>query len=95
MKVDEATVRHIARLARIKVTDEEAKNLESELSAILTWVEQLSEVDTADVLPRASVVEMSMKKRRDRVTDGGYPEDIVRNAPQADKNYFVVPKVVE
>lgn len=95
MKVDEATVRHIARLARIKVTDEEAKNLESELSAILTWVEQLSEVDTDDVVARASVVEMSMKKRKDRVTDGGYADDIVKNAPEIGNHFFVVPKVVE
>ena len=95
MKVDEATVRHIARLARIKVTDEEAKNLESELSAILTWVEQLSEVDTDDVVARASVVEMSMKKREDRVSDGGYADDIVKNAPEIGDHFFVVPKVVE
>ena len=95
MKVDEATVRHIARLARIKVTDEEAKNLETELSAILTWVEQLGEVDTDKVAPLTSVVEMPMKKREDLVSDGGYADDIVTNAPEIDDHFFVVPKVVE
>ena len=95
MKVDQATVHHIARLARIKVTDEEAKNLETELSAILTWVEQLGEVDTDTVAPLNSVVEMTMKKREDRVSDGGYADDIVANAPEIDDHFFVVPKVVE
>lgn len=95
MKVDEATVRHIARLARIKVTDEEVKNLETELSAILTWVEQLGEVDTDAVAPLTSVVEMTLKKREDRVSDGGFADDIVRNAPEVDDHFFVVPKVVE
>lgn len=95
MKVDEATVRHIARLARIKVTDEEAKNLETELSAILTWVEQLGEVDTRNVAPLTSVVEMSMKKREDQVSDGDYADDIIANAPEVADHFFVVPKVVE
>ena len=95
MKVDEATVRHIARLARIKVTDEEAKNLETELSAILTWVEQLGEVDTGNVAPLTSVVEMSMKKREDQVSDGDYADDIIANAPEVADHFFVVPKVVE
>lgn len=95
MKVDEATVRHIARLARIKVSDEEAKALESELTGILQWVEQLEEVDTNGVEPMTSVVETSMKMRADEITDGGYPEDIVRNAPEHTDTFFVVPKVVE
>jgi aspartyl-tRNA(Asn)/glutamyl-tRNA(Gln) amidotransferase subunit C len=95
MKVDEATVRHIARLARIKVSAAEAKVLESELTGILQWVEQLDEVDTEGVEPMTSVVAVDMKKRPDEVTDGGYPEDIVRNAPEREGTFFVVPKVVE
>lgn len=95
MKVDEATVRHIARLARIKVSDSQAKALEGELTGILQWVEQLEEVDTSGVEPMTSVVETSMKMRADEVTDGGYPEDIVRNAPEHTDTFFVVPKVVE
>lgn len=95
MQVDEATVRHIARLARIRITDEEANALEGELTAILQWVEQLSEVDTAGVEPMTRVVEMTMKKRADVVTDGGYPDDIFKNAPMKENHYFVVPKVVE
>ena len=74
MSVDQATVRHIARLARIAVTDEEARALESELSALLDWVEQLGEVDTDGVEPMTSVVHMEMKKRDDVITDGDHPE---------------------
>ena len=95
MPVDQATVRHIARLARIKVSDEEARKLEGELSAILEWVEQLDAVDTEGVEPMTSVIEAEMKKRDDRISDGGMPEDIVANAPARENHYFLVPKVVE
>lgn len=95
MKVDEATVRHIARLARIKVSEAEAHTLEGELTGIMQWVEQLGEVDTDGVEPMTSVVSVEMKKRPDDVTDGGYPQDIVANAPASEGTFFVVPKVVE
>jgi aspartyl-tRNA(Asn)/glutamyl-tRNA(Gln) amidotransferase subunit C len=95
MQVDEATVRRIARLARIKITDEEAKGLVKELSGILNWVEQLDEVDTAAVEPMTRVVPIELKKRADAVTDGDIADDIVKNAPMIEDHYFVVPKVVE
>lgn len=95
MKIDDATVRHIARLARIKVSDAEAKTLEGELTGILGWVEQLGEVDTEGVEPMTCVTEMEIHMRTDEVTDGGYPEEIVKNAPERAENFFVVPKVVE
>lgn len=95
MHVDESTVRRIARLARIKITDEEARSLEGELSQILNWVEQLGEVDTANVAPMTRVVDQKLKMREDRVTDGEIADDIVKNAPMVDDHYFVVPKVVE
>lgn len=95
MLVDENMVRRIAGLARIQVDDEKLPALASELSAILGFVEQLSEVDTTDVKPYTSPVEMQIKARADAVTDGGYPEDILANAPEKDDGYFAVPKVVE
>jgi aspartyl-tRNA(Asn)/glutamyl-tRNA(Gln) amidotransferase subunit C len=95
MKVDEALVRRIAHLARIKVSDQDVEHLEGELTSILGFVEQLSEVDTSGVEPMTSTVDMSMMQREDIVTDGGYAEDIVKNAPEADDHYFMVPKVVE
>lgn len=95
MQVDENTVRRIARLARIKITDEEAKSLQGELSGILNWVEQLAEVDTSDVAPMTRVVDQKLRKRQDRVTDGEIADAIIKNAPMVDDHYFVVPKVVE
>ena len=95
MEVDEDTVRRIARLARIKVTDAEAKALETELSGILDWVKQLDEVDTTGVEPMTAVVSTSLKRRQDRVTDGGIADDILANAPVREDHFFVVPKVVE
>lgn len=95
MQVDEATVRRIARLARIKVTDEEAKALEKELSGILDWVRQLDEVDVGNVEPMTRVIPMTLRKRDDKVTDGEIPEQVLANAPQREGDFFVVPKVVE
>ena len=95
MSVDAATVRRIAHLSRIAVADGEVEHLRGELNAILAFVEQLSEVDVIGVEPMTSVTPMAMKKRQDVVSDGGIAEDVLRNAPAREGNYFVVPKVVE
>jgi aspartyl-tRNA(Asn)/glutamyl-tRNA(Gln) amidotransferase subunit C len=95
MSVDADTVRRIAHLARIAVAEDEIEHLKGELNAILAWVEQLGEVDVAGVEPMTSVTPMKMKMRADEVTDGGIPEDIVKNAPASEDNFFLVPKVVE
>ena len=95
MSVDKTTVRRIARLARIAVTDAEVPHLQGELNAILGFVEQLNEVDVAGVEPMTSVTPMLMKKRQDVVTDGDDAERILKNAPASEAGYFVVPKVVE
>jgi len=95
MSVDRATVRRIARLARIAITDDEAKRLEQELSGILNWVAQLDEIDTSAVEPMTRVAAMKMKMRKDEVTDGFCADDILKNAPKVDDHYFVMPKIVE
>ncbi len=95
MSVDEKTVRRIAHLARIAVTDDEVGPLQGELNAILAFVEQLGTVDVAGVEPMTSVTPMVMRKRTDEVTDGSKADDIVANAPATDRNFFLVPKVVE
>ncbi len=95
MSVDQATVRRIAHLARIKVADEEVPHLQTELNAILAFVDDLSGVDVTGVEPMTSVIPMPMKKRHDIVNDGGIPEAIVANAPLSEDNFFMVPKVVE
>jgi len=95
MKVDEATVHRIARLARIKVTDEEARGLEKELTGILDWVKMLDEVDTRQVEPMTRVVPIELRQRADQVTDGEIADEVTKNAPKVEDHFFVVPKVVE
>ena len=95
MAVDKATVAHIAKLARIRVPEAQQDALREELSDILAWVEQLSELDTEGVAPMTSVVERSLPQRDDVVTDGGIPDEVTRNAPESAHGFFVVPKVVE
>ena len=95
MAVDQNTVRRVARLARIKLSDEEVMAFESELNTILHWIEQLNEVDVAGVEPMTSVIHMDMKKRDDNVTEGEIPDEVLANAPATQGQYFVVPKVVE
>lgn len=95
MSVDATTVRRIAHLARIAVKDDEVSHLQVELNAMLAFIEQLAEVNVEGVEPMTSVTPMQMKKRPDVVTDGGIPEKILANAPLAEDNFFLVPKVVE
>jgi aspartyl-tRNA(Asn)/glutamyl-tRNA(Gln) amidotransferase subunit C len=95
MSVDAATVRRIAHLARIAVTDAEVPHLQDELNAMLAFVEQLSEVDVDGVAPMTSVTPMEMKKRPDVVNDGEIVDEIVANAPATEDHFFLVPKVVE
>jgi len=95
MSVDVTTVKRVAKLARLALTEEEARKMMGELNGILGFVEQLSEVNVDGVEPMTSVTPMAMKKRADVVTDGDIAERIVANAPMTDKNFFQVPKVVE
>jgi aspartyl-tRNA(Asn)/glutamyl-tRNA(Gln) amidotransferase subunit C len=95
MAVDEATVRRIARLARIKVTDVEAKGFVGELNGILDWVKQLDEVKTDGVAPMTSVMPMKLRLREDKIVDGEKAAEVTQNAPMSEDYFFVVPKVVE
>jgi aspartyl-tRNA(Asn)/glutamyl-tRNA(Gln) amidotransferase subunit C len=95
MSVDTNTVRHIARLARIAVSDAEVEALAPELSNILGWIEQLQEVDVAGVAPMTAVIPNTLRLRDDVVTDGGIREDVLANAPVAEHGFYAVPKVIE
>jgi aspartyl-tRNA(Asn)/glutamyl-tRNA(Gln) amidotransferase subunit C len=95
MSVDIATVKRVARLARIAVDEADAQRMTGELNAILGFVEQLNEVDVTGVEPMTSVTPMAMKKRQDVVTDGSKAAAVVANAPATEENFFLVPKVVE
>lgn len=95
MSLDKATVARIAALARIRVPEEDLDGLARELSNILGWIEQLSEVDTADVPPMSQAADQKLRWRDDEVTDGGIPEKVLANAPAARDGFFTVPKVIE
>jgi len=95
MSVDAQTVKRIGRLARIRIEENEVEKYQGELNAILGFIEQLGEVDVAGVVPMTSVTPMALRRREDKVTDGGYPEQIVANAPLTEDNFFMVPKVIE
>ena len=95
MALDKTTVARIAALARIKVPEADLAPLAGELSTILTWIEQLNEVDVSGVEPMSSVAQMTLPMREDEVTDGGDRDAILNNAPEAARGFFAVPKVVE
>ena len=95
MSVDTATVRKIASLARIAVTDGETEAMVSELNNILKWVDMLDEVNVDGVAPLAAVIPNHLRLRDDVVTDGGIRDKVLANAPQAEHGFFAVPKVIE
>ena len=96
--MDKSTVTNIANLARIKISHEEAEELARELSDILTWIDELNEVNTETINPMTSVIDMEMPSREDSVSEGAGAEQVLQNAPEqapGDKQYFTVPKVIE
>ena len=95
MALDPTTIRRIANLARMRVEDDQLAPLARELNGIMGWIEQLNEVNVDGVEPLTGGAQMAMKMRDDLVTDGGYPEKILANAPDRNGPFFAVPKVVE
>lgn len=95
MSIDKDTVAKIANLARIEVSENELESTVGELNNILDWVEQLDEVSTDGVDAMTSVVEASLPRREDKITDGGYRDQVLKNAPHAEHGFFAVPKVIE
>ncbi|MEI6986189.1 MAG: Asp-tRNA(Asn)/Glu-tRNA(Gln) amidotransferase subunit GatC [Rhodospirillaceae bacterium] len=95
MSIDKTTVAKIAHLARIKVPEADRESLAGELSKILEFIDQLNEVDTEGVAPMTSAVNTTLRRRPDEVTDGGYRDAILANAPDRAEGFFGVPKVVE
>jgi aspartyl-tRNA(Asn)/glutamyl-tRNA(Gln) amidotransferase subunit C len=95
MSVSPEQARHIAKLARIAMSDEELARLVPELNNILGWVEQLSEVDTNGVEPLTAVIDQKLRLRDDVVNDGNIRDEVLANAPEAQHGFFAVPKVIE
>jgi aspartyl-tRNA(Asn)/glutamyl-tRNA(Gln) amidotransferase subunit C len=95
MPVSTEQVRHIAKLARIAMSDEEIGRLAPELNNILGWVEQLAEVNTDGIEPLTAVIDQKLRLRDDAVTEGNIRDEILANAPEAQHGFFAVPKVIE
>jgi aspartyl-tRNA(Asn)/glutamyl-tRNA(Gln) amidotransferase subunit C len=95
MSVDTATVKKVASLARIAISDAEAERLAPELNNILGWIEQLGEVDTSSVEPMTAVIPNTLRLRDDVVTEGNQRDAVLQNAPHGEHGFFTVPKVVE
>ena len=95
MAIDLKTVKHISKLARISVNDEKAKKLEKDLNSIFKWIEQLNELNTDKVEPLTSIAETKLRFRKDKILSENIRDEILKNSPKDNKDYFVVPKVVE
>lgn len=95
MSLDTKTVKKVASLARIRMSDEELERMAPQLSKIIGFVEQLAEVNTDNIEPLASVVDITLRLREDSVTDGDYSEKILKNAPEQTQGFFVVKKIIE
>jgi aspartyl-tRNA(Asn)/glutamyl-tRNA(Gln) amidotransferase subunit C len=95
MSIDTATAAKVAKLARIRVEEEDLPALAQDFNAILGFIEQLGELDVENVEPMTSVTPMRLKRREDVVTDGGQQAKVLANAPDAREGFFAVPKVVE
>ncbi len=95
MAIDLKTVKHISKLARISVNDEKAKKLEKDLNLIFKWIEQLNELNTDKVEPLTSIAETTLRLRKDKILSENIRDEILKNSPNDNKDYFVVPKVLE
>ena len=95
MTIDLKTVKHISKLSRISIDDEKAKKLEKDLKSIFKWIEQLNQLNTDKVEPLTSIAETTLRLRKDQINSKNIREDILKNSPKDNKDYFVVPKVVE
>ena len=95
MTIDLKTVKHISKLSRISINDEKAKKLSKDLNSIFKFIEKLNELDTKNVEPLTSIVQKNLKLRKDQIKSKNIREDILKNSPENNKDFFVVPKVVE
>ena len=95
MTIDLKTVKHISKLSRISIDEEKAKKLSKDLNSIFKFIEKLNELDTKNVEPLSSIVQKNLKLRKDQIQSKNIREDILKNSPENNKDFFVVPKVVE
>ena len=95
MSIDKNTVKHISKLARISLDEKKISNLSKDLSSIITFIEKLNELNTEKIVPLTSIINASLKSRKDEVKDGKIRDQILKNSPKKNKEFFVVPKVLE
>ena len=95
MSIDLKTIKHISKLSRISVDEEKAMKLESDLNSIFKWIEQLNELNTENVEPLSSIAEAKLRLRKDEIKSKNIRDDVLKNSPDKNKDFFVVPKVVE
>ena len=95
MTIDLKTVKHISKLSRISIEEEKAKKLSNDLNSIFEFIEKLNELDTSKTEPLTSIAETTLKLRKDKIDSINIREDILKNSPDKNKDFFVVPKVVE
>ena len=95
MTIDLKTVKHISKLSRISIDDEKAKKLSNDLNSIFSFIEKLNELDTKNTEPLTSIAKTTLKLRKDEIMSQNIREDILKNSPDKNKDFFVVPKVVE
>ena len=95
MTIDLKTIKHIAKLSRISVDDEKAKKLACDLNSIFDFIEKLNELKTDQIKPLTSIAETSLKLRNDEIKSQNMREEIIKNSPEKNEDYFVVPKVIE
>ena len=95
MTIDLKTVKHISKLSRISINDEKAKKLSKDLNSIFKFIEKLNELDTKNIEPLTSIVQTNLKLRKDEIQSKNIREDILKNSPEDNEDFFVVPKVVE
>ena len=95
MPIDKDTVSKVSNLARIKIDNNQLEKISKELEAVMGWIDSLSEVETSGIEPVANVTGQTLPLREDKITDGGYSDKILNNAPEKEGGFFVVPKVIE
>ena len=95
MSIDKDTVKHIAKLARISLDEKKVNSLSKDLSSIMEFIEKLNELNTDKVIPLTSIINASLKSRKDEVKDGKIRDQILKNSPENNEEFFVVPKVIE
>ena len=95
MTIDLKTVKHISKLSRISIEEEKAKKLSNDLNSIFKFIEKLNELDTSKTEPLTSIAETTLKLRKDKIQSKNIREDILKNSPEKNKDFFVVPKVIE